>query len=142
MAVCSNCGANGSGRYCPSCGSALSKTAAPPAILPNHTAGALAYILGPVTGVLFLTLEPYNRNSEVRFHAWQSLLFGTSVFLIFLAGPLLSFVLPWALLAIIGFAELAVLMLCLVAWLALMYKAYVGDRWVLPIIGPIASRNA
>ena len=27
-------------------------------------------------------------------------------------------------------------------WLVLMYKAYNGERWVLPVIGPLAEKQA
>lgn len=142
MPVCPNCGAKGEGRYCPSCGAALSKTSAPTSSMPDHAAAAMCYVMGPITGVLFLTLEPYSRNREVRFHAWQAVLFGVAAFLVFLTGPLLSFVLPWSALAVIGLVETAILMLALVAWIALMYKAFVGERWKLPVIGAIAERKA
>ncbi len=110
--------------------------------MPDHAASALSYVLGPISGVFFLTLEPYSRKREVRFHAWQSILFGSLAFAIFLAGPLLSFFVPMTMLAVIGFAELALLMASLVVWMILMYRAYVGERWVLPVIGPMADRKA
>lgn len=111
-------------------------------MLPDYAAGALCYLMGPVTGVLFLTLDPYRRNREVRFHAWQSVLFGGAVLAIFIAGPVLTLVAPLSLLDIIGFTELGILFLCVLVWLALMYKAYVGDRLELPVIGAIARRKA
>jgi uncharacterized membrane protein len=59
-----------------------------------------------------------------------------------LVGPLCATVLPWALIAVTGFVVLGLVMALLVVWLAVMYKAYVGERWVLPIIGAIALRKA
>ena len=92
---------------------------------------ALCYVLGPLTGVLFLILE--TKNDYVRFHAWQSSLVFTAVlschvfFSIFsatLAGMLFAF-------------ELA-----LIAWLA--YQAFINadnlDRYQLIYFGPIASQ--
>ena len=29
-----------------------------------------------------------------------------------------------------------------VLWLLLMYKAYNGERWVLPVVGPLAEKQA
>ncbi len=42
--------------------------------LDQNLAGALAYLLGPITGILFLVLEKENRF--VRFHAMQSTILG------------------------------------------------------------------
>lgn len=111
-------------------------------MLPDYAAGALCYLLGPVTGVLFLTTEPYSKNVEVRFHAWQAVLFGAVVMAIFVAGPLISLLAPLALLDLIGFTELGLLVVCVLLWLALMYRAYVGDRLELPLIAAFARRKA
>ena len=92
MAFCANCGAalaDGSG-FCGSCGKATGSTAqtsgrgpqvvtgsAPMAssgLTPN-VAGALSYVLGLITGIVFLVLDPYKRDRFVRFHAMQSILF-------------------------------------------------------------------
>jgi uncharacterized membrane protein len=43
--------------------------------LAANVAGLLTYILGPITGVLFLVLEKENRF--VRFHAMQSVVVGS-----------------------------------------------------------------
>jgi uncharacterized membrane protein len=139
---CPACGAESSGRYCKACGAALPAAPSHVNVLPDHAASALAYVLGAITGVLFLTLEPYNRSPEVRFHAWQSVLLSVVVLAVLLVGPLCATVLPWALIAVTGFVVLGLVMALLVVWLAVMYKAYVGERWVLPIIGAIALRKA
>src|SRR5262249_47367146 len=80
-------------------------------------------------GLLFLALEPHNRF--VRFHAMQSVLvFGPSciAFFICLSIPLVG----W-LAAIVIFYGSAVL------WLLLMYKAYRGERFKLPVAGEMAE---
>jgi uncharacterized membrane protein len=41
----------------------------------DNVAGALCYLVGFITGVLFLALEPYSKRPFVRFHAFQSILF-------------------------------------------------------------------
>ena len=46
----------------------------------NNVAGALAYLFAPLGGVLFLVLEPYNKDRFVRFHAFQSIFFGLAAF--------------------------------------------------------------
>ncbi|HEU5171601.1 MAG TPA: DUF4870 domain-containing protein [Gemmatimonadales bacterium] len=107
--------------------------------LAPNVAGALAYLLGPITGVLFLVLE---KNSPfVRFHALQSIVFGVLWMIFWIALTVLSNVVPvlgW----IVGFLISIVAGLGgLVLWLLLMYKAYQGQEWELPIAGPIARKQ-
>ena len=78
--------------------------------LKKETAGALAYVLGPVTGVIFLVIE---KDPFVRFHAMQSIVTFVGLF-----------VLQW----ILGF----------VLWLLLIYKAWQGQEWEVPVFGKLA----
>ena len=43
--------------------------------LTDNMAAALCYLLGVLTGILFLVLAPYNQNRAIRFHAFQSIFF-------------------------------------------------------------------
>ena len=61
--------------------------------LAPNVAGALSYILGPITGVLFLVLEKENRF--VRFHAAQSITTGLVLVALSIALSLLSTVLAF-----------------------------------------------
>lgn len=108
-------------------------------------AGALCYLAGLITGILFLVIEPYNRSRMVRFHAFQSIFFNIAWIAIWIVemivsaaltpipvlGWLLSLLL-WTAIALGGF----------ILWLVLMWKAYQGDRLVLPVIGPLAEKQA
>ena len=38
-------------------------------------AGALAYLVGAITGILFLVIDPFKSDRFVRFHAFQSIFF-------------------------------------------------------------------
>ncbi|HEV2199396.1 MAG TPA: hypothetical protein VGR73_06225 [Bryobacteraceae bacterium] len=111
----------------------------------DNLAAALCYVLGLLTGILFLVLAPYNQNRLIRFHAFQSIfvhlaLFATMIALAVLTGilriiPFIGVMLSFVLYPIAG--------LCFfVLWLALMYKAYNGERWVLPVVGPLAEKQA
>jgi uncharacterized membrane protein len=159
MAFCANCGAQGEGRFCPKCGSPLGAAptpgatpgyAPPPAApvqsagLENNMAAALCYILGIVTGILFLVLEPYNKDKTIRFHAFQSIFFFIAVIIfdiavgivirILYAIPFLGW-LAFIVWPIVGLA----LFLC---WLFVMFKAYNGEKFKLPIIGDLAEKQA
>jgi uncharacterized membrane protein len=64
--------------------------------LEPNVAAALAYVLGLVTGVLFLVIGPYKKDKYVRFHAFQSIFFnivGIGVWIVWMvAGILLDIV--------------------------------------------------
>jgi uncharacterized membrane protein len=107
--------------------------------LAPNVAGALAYLLGPITGVLFLVIE---KNSPfVRFHALQSIVFGVIWMVFWIVLSVISGVVPvlgW----IVGFLISIVAGLGgLVLWLLLMWKAYQGQEWELPVAGPIARKQ-
>lgn len=95
--------------------------------LPVNTASALTYVLGWVTGLLFLLVE--KENKTVRFHAMQSLLF-------FAAMTVISFVplIGWLL-------SPFVLIVSFIVWLLCVYKAYNGEEFELPVVGKIAREK-
>jgi uncharacterized membrane protein len=109
--------------------------------MPKHTertstgfdanlAAALSYLVGFVTGIIFLVLEKENRF--VRFHALQSTL-------LFLGLVLLNVVLN--VVPLLGFllSVFVLLPVSAVLWLWMMFKAYQGEEFKLPMIGQIAA---
>ena len=100
--------------------------------LDPNLAGLLTYVLGFVTGLLFLVLE--KQSPYVRFHAYQS----TIVFLaVFIATFILGFV------PLIGPLLSSALSLGSLAWwVVLMLKAFQGERFKLPILGDMAEERA
>ena len=108
--------------------------------LPENVEAALTYILGIVTGIIFLILE---KESEfVRFHAMQSVVaFGGLIVLKIALG---IFVLPLSLLIppiifLISLFRGLINLTALVIWILCMYKAYMGELYKLPIVGEIAE---
>ena len=91
--------------------------------LDSNTASALSYVLGPITGLIFLFLE---KDLRVRFHAMQStLLFSAFVIVdIFLNATIILASLG-SLLSLLAFGT----------WLFLIYKAWAGEDVVLPFFG-------
>jgi uncharacterized membrane protein len=153
MAFCASCGAEVQGKFCAKCGTpaglaaggAPSASAAAPAAIDENVVAALCYLVGVLTGILFLVLEPYNRNPVIRFHAFQSIFAWIGAIVIGMALSMFSY--PIASVPFIGWLidillwlafSLGVLML----WLYLMYKAYNKERVVLPIIGAWAETQA
>ena len=89
--------------------------------LEENVAGFFCYLLGFITGIVFLMVE--KKSSFVKFHARQS----TITFLIVLA-------LSW--IPVIGFVFW---ILGIFLWLLLMIKTLQGQKYLLPIVGKMAE---
>jgi len=158
MAFCPNCGSNVDGKFCAKCGAAVAPAAAgaegtpPPPPPPQgaapalgmeeNVAAALCYI--PIIGLIFLLIEPYNKNRTIRFHAMQSLFYciGWIVLMIVLGifGSMFALMagMFWFWLMITRLVHLALF----VGLVIMAVKAYQGSRFVMPVIGPIAEKQA
>lgn len=146
MVYCQNCGTAVDGQFCPNCGTPSAgptpvsgPTVTGPASsgITENIAGALCYVplLGPV---IFLLVEPYNRSKTVRFHAFQSLFLLGVFFVLSLATPIIfsvSYTLGDVLYRIFRLASWVI-------WIFMMYKAYKSEKIVLPVIGPLAEKQA
>jgi uncharacterized membrane protein len=100
--------------------------------LDSNVAAALTYAMGWVTGVVFLVAERDNRF--VRFHAMQSAItFGALcvAWMISLSVPFFGLI----------FAVFIIPPVSVVLWLVLMFKAYQGEQFKLPIAGDIAEQR-
>jgi uncharacterized membrane protein len=84
----------------------------------------LTYVAGWLTGAFFLIIEKKSRF--VRFHAWQSVLTFLPIFIALWLLPL------WFLFWPVSVA----------LWIVLMFKAFKGERFKLPLVGDIAERRA
>jgi len=146
MAFCSECGtqvADGV-QFCTSCGKPMAgrpaaASAAPVGGLADNVAGLLAYIT-IIPAIIFLVIEPFNKNRFVRFHAFQNLFIAATWFVVLIALTILSFIpmvglllIPVHFLVWIGF--LIVIILCMV-------RAYQGQKFKLPVIGDMAEKQA
>ena len=101
--------------------------------LSDNAAGALAYVT-IIPAIIFLIVEPFNKNSYVRFHSWQSIFFGIAAFainLILTAIPIIG----WIIIPFVGLAFLII-------WVILLLKALKGERFMLPLIGKFAAQQA
>jgi uncharacterized membrane protein len=100
--------------------------------LEENVAGLLTYVLGFVTGIIFLLIE--KDNKFVRFHAMQSIV----VFGAFFVISLVLNVVP-----VIGTIVSVLILspLSLIVWIVLMVKAYQGNRYKLPIAGDFSEKQ-
>lgn len=140
-ANCLQCSEPLTGRFCARCGA----PAQPASELPENLVCALTYAIGALTGVLFLMLEPYNKNSRVRFHAMQSLFVNGAVVFVWFA--LLAITAAVSLIPFVGGIVSALVLgvfgLGVVAlWVALLVKAHQGEYWKVPILGDLAEAQA
>ena len=91
----------------------------------------LCYVLGWITGIVFLFLE--KENEYVRFHAMQSLVTFLALFIISVAIGWIP-ILGWLISVLIS-------ILGLVLWIMLMIKAYQGETYKLPYAGDFAEEQ-
>jgi uncharacterized membrane protein len=152
MAFCSACGAEvGGAAFCPKCGAAQAVAAGAPVVttttaasptagMEENVAGLLSYILGWITGLIFFLID---KRPFVRFHAAQSILLSIAVFVVYFAVAV-----GFGLFRVIGLGFFALFLypviglLVFVVWIFMMYKAYMHEKFSLPIIGGIAESMA
>ncbi|AIF69821.1 membrane protein [Palaeococcus pacificus DY20341] len=99
--------------------------------LEENIEGALAYVLGFITGIIFLLAE--KESDFVRFHAMQSTITFLGLFIINLVLGFIPF-LGWILgllLSLLGF----------IFWILGIVKAYQGELYKFPIVGDIAENQ-
>lgn len=98
--------------------------------LDANVAAALCYSLGWISGVVFLLTEP--QNKLVRFHAMQSTIAFGGLSLAWILGLAIPFV-GWI------FSFLIVVPFSVLLWLVMIFKAYQGDWFKLPVVGDMAE---
>lgn len=95
---------------------------------------ALSYFLGFLTGILFFVLE--KESKFVKFHAMQSI----AVFIaLFVINMFLGIILG---ITVVGLMLLPLIYLLeFILWIVLMYKAYKGEKFKLPVVGDFAEKQ-
>jgi uncharacterized membrane protein len=156
MTYCAKCGSPVEGKFCAKCGSPVAASTptgdVPPAPaapgianpglgMDENLAAALCYI--PIIGLIFLLVEPYNKNKTIKFHAMQSLFYCIAWIAVGIAlgifGGILMPLGMWGFWLLISrLVQLALF----VGLIIMAVKAYQGSRFVMPIIGPIAEKQA
>jgi uncharacterized membrane protein len=153
MAFCKSCGQDtGTAAFCPKCGASQSPAAAPgaaPATVPaasptagieENVAGLLCYVLGWLTGLIFLLID---KRPFVKFHAVQSIGLNIAIVAVYFAVAIVFFMLHFMHLGVLALAIYPLLGFGIFAlWIFMMYKAYQHEKFMLPIIGNIAEGMA
>ena len=111
--------------------------AASAAPIAENVAGMLAYFT-IIPAIIFLLIEPYNRNKFVRFHSFQCLFTAGALIVLHIALSMVSYAMPLLVLPLYGLLGLAELAL----WILLVIKAYQHEMFKLPIVGDMAEKQA
>ena len=169
MSFCQTCGASlpDGSPACTACGASpgvAAPSAAPGAIpgynpaplpvaapvagagLTPNVAGALTYLVGLITGILFLVIDPFKTDRFVRFHAFQSIFFNVAWIAFWIVWTIVGLTLSAISHGLFFIIQLPVNLLITVGgfclWGYLMYSAYQGKTFQIPIIGPLAAKQA
>ena len=120
-------------------------TAAGAGLTPN-VAGALAYLVGAITGILFLVIDPFKTDRFVRFHAYQAIFFNLAWIAFWIVWMIVGLVLGAVSHGLFFIIQLPINLLVTVGgfciWIYLMYSAYQGKTFQLPVIGALAATQA
>jgi uncharacterized membrane protein len=153
MAFCSGCGADvaAGAAFCPKCGKSQGaavgngSASAGQTGLAENVASGLCYVLGWLTGIIFLLID---KRPSVRFHAAQSIVvfgglhilrmvlgmvFGVGMFGGWWGGHMMSFGFAGLLFACLG-------LLTFVLWIVLMVKAFQGQKFRVPVAANFADQ--
>ena len=105
----------------------------------DNVAGMLAYFT-IIPAIIFIVMEPYNKNRFIRFHAFQCLFFAVAWTVLWIALSIVAHIpiLGWLTILIWPLVGLA----GLVIWIILVIKANGGQMYKLPIIGDMAEKQA
>lgn len=156
MPHCSKCGTvvDGGAAFCQNCGASQGTTvaASPGVVMPTQTglsenvAGLLCYVLGWITGLIFLLID---KRPFVRFHAAQSLVaFGAlniiSIILTagFIGGNVFGGGFSWSSFGFWITIRHVVDLIAFIAWIVGMIKAYQHERFRFPIVADFADQIA
>jgi len=154
---CPKCGNDaGDAKFCPGCGAELgdgtsgfanaTSDSAPnvngnstpnQTSMAENTAGLLTYVLGWVTGIIFMIVD---KRPFVKFHAMQSILVFGSLTVLNIVLSTLTSILPFGLWFITSFINKLLSLTGFILWVLLIVKAYQGNRYKLPYFGDLAEK--
>ena len=104
--------------------------------LSDNAACGLAYLTF-IPAIIFLVVAPYNTNPNIKFHAWQSIFLSCGLVVAWVLNIILLFI------PIIGWLISILIMLgLLILWILCVVKAFGGQRFMVPIIGALAEKQA
>jgi uncharacterized membrane protein len=148
MPFCKACGQEiGNANFCPKCGASQTASAPAPVMpaasptegLQENIAGLLCYLVGWITGIIFLLID---KRPWVRFQAAQSIAVFGGLTIVRIALGMLHFaggLIGWG---FFGLLFTLLWLLVVVLWIVLMIKAFQHQTWRVPIAADIADNLA
>lgn len=117
-------------------------SSSPSSDIDPQLAGLLAYLVPPITGIIFFLIE--KEREVVRWHAAQSIAFGAVWIVLWVVFVVLSTILSAAV-PIIGWIISTVIWLGLavggfVLWIMCLIKGYSGKMWRMPVVAGFADK--
>jgi uncharacterized membrane protein len=107
-------------------------------------AGLLAYVIPPLTGIVFLLIE--KANPVVRWHSAQSIVFGVAWIVLWVVFTVLSMVLSTIIPIIGSIISLLIWLVIFVGgfilWILCLIKGYSGTMWRMPLLAQFADKIA
>jgi uncharacterized membrane protein len=114
-------------------------TTATQAGLSENAASGLAYVT-IIPAIVFLIVEPYNRNRTIRFHSWQSIFLAVAWVAVNIALRIILHMpfFGWATIFMWPLVGLAFFIL----WIVVLIQAFNGKRFKIPVVGDLAEKQA
>lgn len=145
MAFCNMCGAQiaDGASVCAACAARFPAGGPAPSVaqqgMTDNVAGMLAYIT-IIPAIIFLVMEPYNRNRFIRFHSFQCLFFAAALIVLHVGLGIFGIVPGVALLTFP--LHMLINLGAFIVWIVLLVKANQGQMYKLPFIGDLAQQQA
>jgi len=108
----------------------------------SNLLAAVGYIIGILAIILYLIKK---EDKYLRFHSMQSILLWVGTFVVAVVLGIVSMIIGFIpiiqiIACVFGFAGLAIWLVACVAALYCAYKAFNGEEYELPYIGPMARK--
>jgi uncharacterized membrane protein len=145
MAFCKACGTEvGGAAFCPKCGASQTASAVPMATAPaasseglaENVAGLLCYVLGWLTGIIFILID---KRPFVRFHAAQSIVVFGALMVLRIGFGVVAGIGGFVGFGLWAMVSMVLGLLTVILWILLMIKAYQHELFRVPIAAPIAD---
>jgi uncharacterized membrane protein len=112
--------------------------------LQDNVAGLLVYLIG-ILAIVFLLIEPYNKNKFVRFHCFQCIFYWAAAFALGIGVTILTIaaaMMSSTLATLVSMLGMVVWLGYFVGWVVMMIKAFQGQMWKMPVVGNFAEKYA
>ena len=145
MAFCKACGTElGGAAFCRKCGASQTASAVPMATAPaasseglaENVAGLLCYVLGWLTGIIFILID---KRPFVRFHAAQSIVVFGALMVLRIGFGVVAGIGGFVGFGLWAMVSMVLGLLTVILWILLMIKAYQHELFRVPIAAPIAD---